>query len=410
MNHFEANLEKYADVIIKLGINLQKGQTLLIEAPIFSAYFTRKIVKRAYEEGAKMVIVDYHDEELSKLHYCMQPMEGLKEFPMWKANGYAEMAETGDLAILQIYAPNPDLLSDVDPERISIRNKTNRTAMKKFNDYVSSGKMNWCTASIPSNEWAAKVLPDVHEDKRISKMWELIFQMTRSDTPDPVQAWQEHMNQLTTRANDLNERKYKKLHYKGPGTDLTIELPKEHKWMCASFQNEKQTTFIPNLPTEEVFTVPLKYGVNGTVSSTKPLNYNGVLVEDFTLTFKEGKVIDVKAATGEETLRKLIETDEGAAYLGEVALVSHQSPISKSNILFYNTLFDENASCHLALGFPLPVCIEGENKDKQRLKEIGLNDSVTHVDFMIGSGQLNIEGERESGEVEPIFLNGEWCK
>jgi aminopeptidase len=237
----------------------------------------------------------------------------------------------------------------------------------------------------------------------------MVFYVTRVDHENPVKAWEQHINRLSNKAHILNEKRYKYLHYKGPGTDLTVELPKKHHWLCAEFTNEKGIDFVPNLPTEEVFTVPMKNGVNGVVTSSKPLNLSGSLIDKFSLTFKNGKVTNFTAEQGYDALKHLLETDEGASYLGEVAIVPHNSPISNSDVIFYNTLFDENASCHLALGNSLPIAYKGgNNMTKADLIADGLNDSITHVDFMIGSSDLNIDGETEDGKIEPVFRKGNW--
>ncbi|MGC4379229.1 aminopeptidase [Fictibacillus sp. Mic-4] len=409
MDNFQTYLDQYAELAIKVGLNVQEGQHVLIQAPIHSADFVRKVVEKAYLAGAKTVYVDYNDEELTLLKYRLAPQEGLKEFPMWRANGYVEMAKN-NTALLQIYAPNPTLLKDIDPEKVAIVNKTAATAMKEFNDYTITGKISWSIISVPSPEWAAQIFPGESKEESVKKLWEAIFTVTRVMEEDPVHKWQSHIENLTRKVDYLNEKKYKKLHYQSEGTNLTIELPNEHQWLCAQFTNKAGTSYVPNMPTEEVFTVPVKYGVNGVVTSKKPLNYNGVLIDNFSLTFQDGKVVDFQAETGYETLKNLLTIDENICYLGEVALVPHNSPISNSNLIFYNTLFDENASCHIALGAGLPMCIkDGSDMTKEELEKIGLNDSINHVDFMIGSQDLAIDGEKEDGSIEPVFRNGNWA-
>ncbi|TMU87324.1 aminopeptidase [Bacillus sp. BHET2] len=409
MNHaFETNLERYADLIVRVGLNLQKDQELLISAPVTSFEFVRLITKKAYEAGVVNVLTDFHDEELKKIRLEESTEEGLKSFPDWKAKGYIEMAEN-NVALLNLAAPNPSLLRDTDPSRVAMLNKASAEAMKDFSAYIGGGKISWLIAAIPTVEWAQTVFPEVDQEEAVQKLWENIFYTTRTDQENTVELWKSHIENLNKNANRLNENHYKKLHYKGPGTDLTIEFHPETKWISAQFTNDKGTPFVPNLPTEEVFTIPYKYGVNGVVSSTKPLNYSGTLIKDFSLTFKEGKVVEYTAEEGYETLKNLLETDEGASYLGEVALVPHDSPISNTNIIFNNTLFDENASCHIALGRALSVCIEGGNKmSADQLEKIGFNQSMVHVDFMIGSEGLDIHGEKADGTIEPIFKAGDW--
>lgn len=407
--NFEHLIEKYAEVALKIGINVQQGQDLIIDAPVSAAAFVHKLVDKAYDEGAKSVYVDYKDEQLTRLNCMKQPEQGLKEFPMWKVKGFVEMAEN-NVAYLQVYTPNPNLLKDADPERVAIVNKTAATSLREFKRFVMDHKISWSMVSIPTKGWAEAVFPKLTEAERETKLWELIFDVTRVTRENPVEAWEEHIRQLKEKADYLTGKQYKKLHYRSAKTDLTIELPHNHVWISANAENDAGTSFIPNIPTEEIFTVPVRTGVNGVVGSTKPLNYNGLLIEDFSLTFKDGEVVDFSAASGYETLKKLLETDEGARRLGEVALVPHNSPISNSEVLFYNTLYDENASCHLALGFSIPVGVKGgTGMNSEERKQHGLNESLLHVDFMIGSADLNIDGERVDGEKQPVLRNGNWA-
>lgn len=288
-------------------------------------------------------------------------------------------------------------------------NRASAEAMKDFSAYIGGGKISWLIAAFPTIEWAQTVFPELSQDEAIDKLWENIFYTTRTDQENTVALWESHISNLNKNADRLNESKYKKLHYKGPGTDLSIEFHPQTKWISAQFTNDQGIPFVPNLPTEEVFTIPVKQGVNGTVTSTKPLNYSGTLIRNFSLTFKDGKVVEFTAEEGYETLKNLLETDEGASYLGEVALVPHNSPISNTNIIFNNTLFDENASCHIALGRALSVCVEeGKNMTAEQLQKVGFNESMIHVDFMIGSAELDIDGEKEDGTIEPIFKAGDW--
>ncbi|MFI8687303.1 aminopeptidase [Rossellomorea sp. NPDC077527] len=405
---FEKNLERYAELIVEVGLNLQKGQELMISAPITSYQFVRLVTEKAYEAGALNVLTDFYDDELKKIRLERSTEDGLKAFPTWKAKGYIEMAEN-NVALLNLAAPNPSLLRDTDPTRVAMLNKTSAKAMKDFSAYIGGGKISWLIAAIPTNEWAKTVFPELPQEEAFSKLWENIFYTTRTDQEKTVELWESHISNLNIKAKQLNEGNYKKLHYKGPGTDLTIEFHPKTKWISAQFTNDKGIPFVPNLPTEEVFSIPVKYGVNGKVSSTKPLNYSGTLIKNFSLTFKEGKVIDFSAEEGYETLKNLLETDEGASYLGEAALVPHDSPISNTNIIFNNTLFDENASCHIALGRALTVCVEdGKSMTSEQLQDLGFNESMIHVDFMIGSGELDIDGEKSDGTIEAIFRAGDW--
>ncbi|WP_440604280.1 aminopeptidase [Bacillus sp. GB_SG_008] len=406
---FEQTLEKYAALAVNVGVNIQPGQTLNIGAPIESAPFVRLVTKKAYESGAKHVYVDWVDENLTRLKFDLAPEEAFSEFPAWKAHAREELAKEG-AAFLSIYAENPDLLKGVDPKRIASANRAAGEAMKTVREYMMTDKVSWCVISVPTTEWAAKVFPDVPEEEQVAKLWDAIFQATRADLENPVQAWNEHNSNLHTKVHYLNDKHYKALYYKGPGTDLTIELPEKHLWVGAGSTNEKDVPFMANIPTEEVFTMPLKTGVNGYVTSKKPLVYAGNVIDNFTLTFENGRIVDFKAEVGEETLKHLVETDEGSHFLGEVALVPHDSPISNTNILFYNTLFDENASCHLAIGNAYAFNLDGgKTMSKEELEDNGANSSITHVDFMIGSAELDIDGITADGTHEPIFRKGNWA-
>ncbi|ART77219.1 aminopeptidase [Sutcliffiella horikoshii] len=404
----QEKLTKYAELALKVGINLQENQPLVINAPIAAAPFVREVAKIAYKLGAKYVHTEWNDEQLTKITYETASTESLSHVREWKVKGMEEMAEEG-AAFMSIVASNPDLLKDVDPERVSISNKAQAKAMQNYRKYIQTAKVSWAIVSVPSQEWAAKLYPDRSPEDQVASLWENIFQVTRVNENDPVEAWNKHIKTLQEKLQILNSKKYKKLHYKAPGTDLTIELPNEQVWLGGGMNNDQGTYFVPNLPTEEVFTAPVKTGVNGVVSSTKPLNLNGNLVDNFSLTFKEGKVVEFSAEQGYEVLKKLLETDEGALHLGEVALVPHSSPVSKQEVIFYNTLFDENASCHLALGSAYPINIEdGAKMSKEELESKGVNTSMIHVDFMIGSEEMSIEGETEAGVKETIMTDGEW--
>lgn len=406
----EKQLEKYAELAVKVGVNIQKGQTLVVNAPISAADFVRKVAKKAYEAGAKNVHVEWSDEVITRTKYDLAPDEAFLEYPEWKAKGYEEMARNG-AAVMSITGTDPDLLKGVDPVRIQNANIAYGKAMETFRRYIQADKISWTVVAVPTPGWAKKVFPDETEENAIKKLWEAIFKATRVNTDDPVASWKKHCELLEKKVATLNEKRYCKLHFQAEGTDLTIELPEKHLWAGAGSTNEKGTYFVANMPTEEVFTAAKKDGVNGYVTSTKPLNYSGNLIENFKLTFKDGKIVAFEAEQGYEILKRLIETDEGSAYLGEVALVPHDSPISKTNLLFYNTLFDENASVHLAIGSAYAFNIEGgKEMSKEELAKNGLNTSIVHVDFMIGSSGMNIDGITKDGRREPIFRNGNWAQ
>ncbi len=407
-NHADA-LKKYARLAIQTGVNLQKGQGLIINAPVEAAEFTRMVVKEAYQAGAKNVHLEWNDETLTYLKMKNAPMEVLENYPKWKARGLEEMVKDG-YALLTIYGENPDLLKDIDGKRIAAANKAGGEALSEYRDYIMNDKVCWSIVGYPTAAWSKKVFPDLPIEEAQEKLWEKIFSITRVDQEDPVKAWADHNETLRKAREYLNEKQYKQLIYRAEGTDLTIDLPENHIWHGGSAESEGGVEFNPNMPTEEVFTMPHKYGVNGTVKSTKPLSYGGNLIENFSLTFEEGKVVSFSAEKGEETLQHLLDTDEGSRRLGEVALVPDESPISQSKIIFFNTLFDENASCHLALGKAYPTNIEnGPGMDKQQMDEHGVNDSLNHEDFMMGSAQLDIDGVAKDGTKEPVFRNGSWA-
>lgn len=406
---FEAKLTKYAELAVKIGVNIQPNQYLYIAASIESAPFVQVVTKIAYEIGAKQVFVDYTDDQITRTRYELAPADSFDFFPPWKVQEREWLAEEG-AAFMSIVSQSPDLLSGIDSKRIASFQKASGSALNKYRQYVQSDKISWTVIAAPSKQWARKVFPELPEEKQVEALWDAIFKATRADLDNPVEAWAQHNDNLHEKVDYLNNKNYAKLHYTAPGTDLTIELPKGHLWCGAGSINEKGEEFMANMPTEEVFTVPHKDGVNGYVSSTKPLSYGGNIIDNFKLTFENGRIVQVEAAQGEEVLKNLVATDEGSHYLGEVALVPFHSPISQSNILFYNTLFDENASNHLAIGSAYAFCIEGgKSMSSDELKAHGLNESITHVDFMIGSELMNIDGVTADGQSEPVFRNGNWA-
>ncbi|PSL45190.1 aminopeptidase II [Salsuginibacillus halophilus] len=408
MSDFNRKLENYASLAVHKGVNLQEGQTLVINAPLDAADFVRLTARKAYEGGAKNVHVEWNDDALTRLKYDLAPDEAFEEYPHWKARGFEEMAEAG-AAFMTIKSTDPDLLKGVDPERVATANKTAGAAMETFRSYIQSDKTSWLVVSAPSEAWAKKVFPEAGE-RAVDELWEAIFKAVRADLEDPVAAWEAHDDVLQEKARFLEEQSLAALHFKAPGTDLKIDLPEGHLWVGGGGKNQDGVHFIANMPTEEVFTVPHKDGVNGQVTNTKPLNYGGNLIDNFTLTFENGVVVDYSAETGEETLKHLLETDENAKRLGEVALVPHSSPISQTGILFYNTLYDENASCHIALGSAYAFCLEGGSElSKEEKEEAGLNQSLVHVDFMIGSEHMDIDGIKADGSTVAVFRNGEWA-
>ncbi|GIP28382.1 aminopeptidase AmpS [Paenibacillus sp. J23TS9] len=406
---FINQLEKYAELAIKTAVNIQPGQSLWINAPIHTPEFVRMITEHAYKAGAKLVHIEWQDEISTQIKYHLAPDEAFEEYPLWRAQAVQQFAENGG-AFLFIESSNPELLKGVDPKRVAANSKAAGTALAKWREYMSANKMTWSIIGVPSTGWAKLVFPDLDADAAVQALWEAIFKASRVDQDNPVQAWQEHNATLHDKRAYLNSKQYKKLHYRAPGTDLTIELPENHIWSGGTAVNEAKNPFNPNVPTEEVFTSPHREGTHGVVRSSKPLSYQGNLIENFSLTFEDGKVIDFEAEKGYESLKAMLGMDEAARYLGEAALVPHHSPISESNLIFFNTLYDENASNHLALGSAFPTCLEGGlSMSREELDQAGLNHSIIHVDFMIGSAEMDIDGITQDGQIEPVFRNGNWA-
>lgn len=408
---YNQDFEKYAHLILSIGLNLQKNQLLIINSPIECAYFTRIVAEAAYKEGARDVVIVWKDELFSKIRFMNAPEEVFEEFPNWQKELYISYMNE-DAAFLSIASNDPELMKEVNPVRLMKAQKAGNIALKEYRENLMSNKNVWCVISVPTASWAKKVFPQVKENEQIDKLWEAIFKTVRVDQPDPIEAWKQHRAELKKRMDYLNSLGLKLLHYKNAlGTDLTIELPEGHLWLGGSEFTPEGLEFVANMPTEEVFTLPQRTGVNGKVVSSMPLNYNGNLIDKFGLTFKNGRIIDCFAEKGYEALKNLIETDEGSHYLGEVALVPYDSPISNSKTLFYNTLFDENASCHLAIGKAYPVCLKnGDSLNPEELKNAGVNDSLVHEDFMIGTSDLEIIGITSAGKEIPLFKAGNFVE
>ncbi|TSB45135.1 aminopeptidase [Alkalicoccobacillus porphyridii] len=406
---FVNQVEKYADLAVKVGVNIQQGQTLVIRTPLFAADFVRIVAKKAYEAGAGHVEVEWSDEEITKLKFQLAPDESFHTYPEWRAKGLEEEAEKGS-AFLSITGADPDLLKGMDPSRIANANKAAGAALNGFRKYITSDKVAWSIVAVPSVGWAETVFPEEKGEAAVEKLWNAIFAATRIDQADPVAAWKDHLKTLDEKMEILNKHHFSALHYTADGTDLTIELPETHLWVSGGSISKSGVDFVANMPTEEVFTAAKKTGVNGHVTSTKPLSYGGSLIEDFTLTFKDGKIVEATAKKGQETLEHLLENDENSRYIGEVALVPHKSPISDTNIIFFNTLFDENASNHLAIGSAYAFNIEGgKEMSNEELEKNGINTSQTHVDFMVGSATMDIDGIQEDGSRVPVFRDGNWA-
>lgn len=405
----QKQLEHYADILIRVGLNVQPGQPVAISAPLEAAEFVRILSARAYLVGARHVEIDWDDPQCDRIGAMMMPDDALEEVPAWPILRIDEQYEK-NTAFLSIHAADPELMKDVPPERLAKRAKAIGMALERVQRYFMEERISWLACSIPTAAWAQTVFPGIGADEAVAKLWEAIFDVMRMNEPDPTLAWQHHIARLDERARNLNHRHFRALHYRGPGTDLRVLLPARHLWVAAQSQNDKGDGFTANLPTEEVFTLPQRDGVDGTLTSTMPLAYNGQLIEGISLRFERGKIVDYTSSTGYETLKGLIETDEGSHSLGEIALVPHDSPISNRRHLFYNTLFDENASCHVAIGKAYPFCLDGgKAMSEEEQIAAGANHSITHVDFMIGSADLEIDGELADGTVVPVFRKGNWA-
>jgi aminopeptidase len=402
-------LGKYARLLVKIGVNIQAGQTLVITAPIECADFARLIAETAYKEGAREVVMQWQDELSAKIRFLLAPDEVFGEFPEWRRAFYMYYVNNG-AAFISIAAEDPELLKEVNPARIVTQQKASSEALRDYRQKLMNHENSWCVASMPTKAWADKVFPG--EAKAEDLLLDTILKTVRVDTADPVAAWAEHVRKLQARRQFLNTNSFQFLHYENSiGTDLTIELPIGHIWQGGEEKNATGIEFMANMPTEEVFTLPKRDGVNGKVFASKPLIYNSTIIDKFALTFKDGKVVDFSAEVGYDILKRLLETDEGASYLGEVALVPYDSPISNSGILFYNTLFDENASCHLAFGKAYPICVQGgETLAACDLVPSGINDSLVHVDFMIGTEDLTITGITRDGKKVPVFNKGNFAE
>ncbi|WLD94757.1 aminopeptidase [Alkalihalobacillus sp. AL-G] len=410
MKTFEEKLDQYAELVVKIGLNVQEGQRLLILSPLEAVEFTRKVTKHAYENGCKRVIVKWKDTETNRIHLEKASEETLSDnLQQWDIDLYNSIAENHD-CMLNITGEDPNAYAGVSPERLMLVQKDSGEKLQAFSKAQLSGETHWAIAGVPTTGWAKSVFPDKSETEAVEALWDAIFKTVRIDQDDPVAAWEEHGSVLQEKVDYLNEQNFKTLHYKSEGTDLSIDLHPDHTWIGGGHDSTLNTKYIPNLPTEEVFTTPLKTGVNGTVSSKKPLSAMGNMIDNFSLTFENGKVVDYKAEKGYDTLKQLLNIDEGMQYLGEVALVPHDSPISNSGIIFNNTLYDENASCHLAVGVAISMSVKNAGKlSKEELDEKGINQSRGHTDFMIGSAELDIDAETHDGNRIPLFRNGNWA-
>lgn len=410
-------LLKYADLIIRVGLNLQPGQRLAILGPLTNggvsldaAPLVRRLTETAYRAGASYVEAIWGDEALQLVRFSHAPRDSFEATSRWLGPALLDHVRAGD-AVLMIYANDPDLLRGRDPEQIAMVQLANARAFRPFRDLLAKKATNWTIAAAASAAWARKVFPEAAPDVALARLWDAIASLCRLDHPDPAAAWRAHLAALGARKDRLNARPYSALIYTGPGTSLTIGLPDRHVWVGGQRTSGNGILFTSNLPTEEVFTMPHKDRVDGIVSATKAISCGGSLIEHLRLRFSGGRIVEASASAGEQVLRALLATDEGAARLGEIALVPNGSPISKSGLLFYSTLFDENAASHLAVGSAYKFTLSGgEEMSDEDFERAGGNRSVTHVDFMIGSGELDVDGRHADGTTEPVMRSGEWVK
>ncbi|TPP09556.1 aminopeptidase [Rhizobium glycinendophyticum] len=402
-------LNKLAEVAIKVGLQLQKGQDLVLTAPLVAVPLVRLITAHAYKAGASTVTTFYSDEETTLARYRHGHDESFDRAPNWLYDGMAKAYENG-AARLAISGDNPMLLASEDPAKVGRANKATSIAYKPALEHISNFDINWNICSYPNPSWAKLVFPDLPIEEAVRKLADAIFAASRVDREDPVTAWAEHNAELKKRSSWLNGERFAALHFTGPGTDLTVGLADGHEWHGGASTAKNGVTCNPNIPTEEVFTTPHALKVEGHVSSTKPLSHQGTLIDNIQVRFEGGRIVEAKASKGEAVLNKVLDTDEGARRLGEVALVPHSSPISASGVLFYNTLFDENASCHIALGQCYSKCfLDGASLSQDQIKAQGGNSSLIHIDWMIGSDKVDIDGIRADGSKVPVMRKGEWA-
>jgi aminopeptidase len=409
MSAFDELLAHYADVTVRVGANVQPGQYLIVRSDINAAPLVRELARSAYEAGARLVDVWWGDEQVVLRRFRHAPRDSFEEFPAWRTRAEAELIDQG-AALISVTSNDPNLLQGQPQELISATQRAGATHSAPVLERIARRATNWVIVAAATEAWATKVFPDTEPHAATPRLWQAIFDACRLDDADPVARWREHIVRLGARTAYLNARRYQALRYSGPGTDLSIGLAPGHVWYSAEMLSRAGTPFVANLPTEEVFTMPHRGRVDGVVSSSRPLSVGGSLIEQFSLTFKDGEVVEVQAAQGKELLRSLIATDAGARHLGELALVPEGSPIAQSGVLFLNTLFDENAASHLALGSALRFTLEGgEEQDDAAFQAEGGNISAIHIDFMVGSAQLDIDGVLPDGTLEPVMRRGDWA-
>jgi aminopeptidase len=404
-----AQLGKLADIAIRIGLGLTAGQELIVTSPVEGLPLVRQITERAYAQGASLVTTLFSDDQsvLARLQHASD--ESLDRAPGWLYGGMAEALRQG-AARLTLAGDDPALFAGQDPNKVIRSNRARAEASQPVNQLLFSLATNWAVIPCATPAWARAVFPGEAEGIAQRLLWDALFAVTRADTPDPVAAWQAHISGLEARAQKLNQRRYSSLRFRGPGTDLVVGLAHEHIWVGGAASTARGQTCTPNIPSEEIFTAPHKDRVDGTVRCTKPVVYQGTLIDDIEFQFRGGEVVDVRASRGEVVLRKLIDTVAGARRLGEIALVPHSSPIARTGLLFYNTLLDENAASHMALGQVYRKCIRnGERMNAEELNAVGANQSMLHIDLMIGSADIDVDGMTGDGASEAVMRQGEWA-
>jgi len=401
---------EYAQLLIDIGLNVQKGQTLVISSPVECAWFARLCAEYAYRRECREVVMNWHDDALARMKYLEADDAIFDEVPLWRRHFFNDHALEG-AAYLAISASDPENFKGVDAKRLTRAQQASGKALKDFDRLQMCGGFPWCIASIPIPSWAVKVFPDKDGKAAVGALWDAIFTAVRvAGDGGAVDRWRQHLSTLEKRVAALNALHLKSLRYQNAlGTDLTVELPEGHIWENGEDRTLSGQPYIANIPTEEIFTSPLKTGANGVIMASMPLVHDGNVIEDIRFVVKDGEIVEARASKGEEVLKAAIGVDEGARYFGEVALVPYDSPISNQKLLYYNTLFDENASCHIAFGEAYPCLEGGQQMTKDELKAKGLNDSITHVDFMVGTKDLNITGATHDGKEVPVFRNGNFA-
>lgn len=405
---FEQSLDRLAEVAVQAGLGLAQGQGLVMTATLDGVPLARRITEHAYKAGASLVTTLYTDEASALLRFRYGAATSFETAPSWLYEGMAQAFRNG-AARLAITGNDPSLLSKEDPEKVSRANRANSKAYRPALELITRHEINWTIIASATPAWAAAVFPDLPQDEALARLWRAIFAASRVDRSDPVAAWKEHDASLRARADWLNGKRYSALHFRGPGTDLRVGLADDHLWLGGGTTAGNGRYCIPNIPTEEVFTTPHKDRVEGRVTSTKPLSYQGTMIEEISVRFEGGQIVEARAARGNQVLQGMIETDEGARRLGEVSLVPQSSPIASSGLLFMNTLFDENAACHIALGQAYSTCLkDGDSLTEEQLAARGANSSLIHVDWMIGSDRIDVDGVSATGNPEPVMRAGEW--